>query len=110
MLEVLAWTGADAAFISITGGEARLAGLRVTIAALPIAHGCNIGYTRSSARPRHCPRPALARGSDVPAHLRMADAPGYRHQIKAQANLQEGRHALARRVFHGKNGRLHQNY
>ncbi|SCL72651.1 Tn3 transposase DDE domain-containing protein [Micromonospora peucetia] len=42
--------------------------------------------------------------------LRMADEPGYRHQIKAQANLQEGRHALARKVFHGKNGQLYQNY
>ncbi|MFC4016240.1 Tn3 family transposase [Nonomuraea purpurea] len=42
--------------------------------------------------------------------LRMADEPGYRHQIKAQANLQEGRHALARKVFHGRNGQLYQNY
>jgi TnpA family transposase len=42
--------------------------------------------------------------------LRMADEPGYRHQIKAQANLQEGRHALARKIFHGKNGHLYQNY
>jgi TnpA family transposase len=29
--------------------------------------------------------------------LRLADAPGYRRQIKMQANLQEGRHALARK-------------
>ncbi|WP_067134470.1 Tn3 family transposase [Microtetraspora malaysiensis] len=28
--------------------------------------------------------------------LRMAGEPDYRHQIKAQANLQEGRHTLAR--------------
>ncbi|MBG6089617.1 TnpA family transposase [Actinomadura viridis] len=42
--------------------------------------------------------------------LRMADEPGYRRQIKAQANLQEGRHALARKIFHGKNGQLYQNY
>ncbi len=40
----------------------------------------------------------------------MADEPGYRQQIKAQANLQEGRHALARKIFHGKNGQLYQNY
>ncbi|WP_341770588.1 Tn3 family transposase [Actinomadura rubrisoli] len=42
--------------------------------------------------------------------LRMADEPGYRHQIKAQADLQEGRHALAHKVFHGRNGQLYQNY
>jgi TnpA family transposase len=42
--------------------------------------------------------------------LRLADEPDYRHQIKAQANLQEGRHALARKIFHGKNGQLYQNY
>ncbi|GGZ39925.1 hypothetical protein GCM10010344_00440 [Streptomyces bluensis] len=29
--------------------------------------------------------------------LRLADEPGYRRQIKVQANLQEGRHALAGR-------------
>ncbi len=29
---------------------------------------------------------------------------------RIQANLQEGRHALARKVFHGKNGQLYQNY
>ncbi len=40
----------------------------------------------------------------------MADEPGYRHQIKAQANLQEGRHALVRKIFHGKDGQLYQNY
>lgn len=34
--------------------------------------------------------------------LRLADEPGYRRQIKAQANLQEGRHALARKIFHGR--------
>ena len=42
--------------------------------------------------------------------LRLADEPGYRRQIKAQANLQEGRHALARKVFHGRNGQLYQRY
>src|SRR3989442_14993108 len=33
--------------------------------------------------------------------LRLADEPGYRRQIKRQANLQEGRHSLAREIFHG---------
>lgn len=45
LLEVFAWTGADQAFTSTTGGEARLADLHVTIAALLVAHGCNVGYT-----------------------------------------------------------------
>ncbi|MCG5213282.1 transposase [Streptosporangium sp. KLBMP 9127] len=40
----------------------------------------------------------------------MADEPTYRHEIKAQSNLQEGRHALARRIFHGKRGHLYQRY
>ncbi|WP_432167823.1 Tn3 family transposase, partial [Streptomyces sp. bgisy031] len=45
LLEVFSWTGADKAFTSITGGEARLANLETTIAALLVAHGCNVGYT-----------------------------------------------------------------
>ncbi|WP_369044026.1 Tn3 family transposase [Streptomyces sp. Midd1] len=43
--EVFSWTGADQAFTSVTGGEARLRDLHVTIAALLVAHGCNVGYT-----------------------------------------------------------------
>jgi len=43
--EVFAWTGADQAFASVTGGEARLRDLPVTIAALLVAHGCNVGYS-----------------------------------------------------------------
>jgi TnpA family transposase len=45
LLEVFSWTGADQAFTSITGGEARLRDLHVTIAGLLVAHGCNVGYT-----------------------------------------------------------------
>nr|WSZ95889.1 Tn3 family transposase [Streptomyces sp. NBC_00857] len=45
LLEVFSWTGADQAFTSITGGEARLRDLHVTVAALLVAHGCNVGYT-----------------------------------------------------------------
>lgn len=41
---------------------------------------------------------------------RLADEPGYRRQIKAPANLQEGRHALARKIFHGRYGQLYQRY
>ncbi len=42
--------------------------------------------------------------------LRLADEPGYRGQIKAQANLQEDRHSPAREISHGENGQLHQRY
>lgn len=42
--------------------------------------------------------------------LRLADEPGYRRQIKVQANFQEGRHALARKIFHGRSGQLYQRY
>ncbi len=42
--------------------------------------------------------------------LRLADEPGYRRQIKVQADLQEDRHALARKIFHGRAGQLHQRY
>jgi hypothetical protein len=45
LLEVFSWTGADQAFTSVTGGEARLKDLPVTVAALLVAHGCNVGYT-----------------------------------------------------------------
>lgn len=41
--------------------------------------------------------------------LRLADEP-YRRQIKVQANLQEGCHALARKIFHGRAGQLYQRY
>ena len=40
----------------------------------------------------------------------MADEPTYRREIKSQSNLQEGRHALARRIFHSKRGQLYQRY
>jgi hypothetical protein len=42
--------------------------------------------------------------------LRLADEPTYRRKIKVQANLQEGRHVLARKIFHGKAGQLYQRY
>ncbi|HET6742186.1 MAG TPA: Tn3 family transposase [Kribbella sp.] len=42
--------------------------------------------------------------------LRLADEPGYRRQIKAQADLQEGRYSLARKIFHGRSGQLYQSY
>jgi TnpA family transposase len=42
--------------------------------------------------------------------LSYVDDEPYRRDIKAQANLQEGRHDLARHIFHGQKGELRQNY
>lgn len=42
--------------------------------------------------------------------LSFVDDPVYRREIKFLRNLQEGRHALARHVFHGRRGELHQAY
>ena len=40
----------------------------------------------------------------------MIDEKAYRRDIKGMRNLQEGRHALARKMFHGKKGELYQRY
>ncbi|HXT44085.1 MAG TPA: transposase, partial [Pseudonocardiaceae bacterium] len=42
--------------------------------------------------------------------LRLADDEPYRREIKSQANLTEGRHDLARRIFHGKKGEVTRHY
>jgi TnpA family transposase len=42
--------------------------------------------------------------------LAFIDAEPYRRQIKQMRNLQEGRHDLARHVFHGGKGQLRQAY
>ncbi|GGQ58607.1 hypothetical protein GCM10010216_20680 [Streptomyces flaveolus] len=42
--------------------------------------------------------------------LHLADEPGCRRQIKVQAHLHEGRHALARKIFHGRAGQPCQRY
>ncbi|MCZ9345370.1 transposase, partial [Streptomyces sp. TRM76130] len=42
--------------------------------------------------------------------LRLADEPGYRRQIEVQANLQDGRHSLARNILHGRAGQLSRSY
>lgn len=76
LLEVFAWTGADEAFTSITGGEACLADLTTTVAALLVGEACNVGWqpvvkpgvpalTRdrlshsmpTTYAPRRCPQP-----------------------------------------------------
>nr|WP_235192815.1 transposase [Streptomyces viridochromogenes] len=38
--------------------------------------------------------------------LRLADEPGYRRQIKVQANLQEGLHSIARKTLPRPSGQL----
>jgi TnpA family transposase len=42
--------------------------------------------------------------------LSFVDDPVYRREIKFMRNLQEGRHALGRHIFHGRRGELHQAY
>ena len=42
--------------------------------------------------------------------LRLADDEPYRREGKRQSNLTEGRHDLARAVYHGKKGELHEAY
>jgi TnpA family transposase len=42
--------------------------------------------------------------------LQLIDDDSYRRDIKWMRNLQEGRHALARKVFHGSKGELYQRY
>lgn len=42
--------------------------------------------------------------------LNFIDDETYRRTILMQLNLGEGRHSLAREVFHGKRGELHQHY
>ena len=42
--------------------------------------------------------------------LAYLDDEAYRRDIKAIRNLQEGRHSLAGRIFHGKKGELYQRY
>jgi len=40
--------------------------------------------------------------------LAYVDAEPYRREIKGMRNLQEGRHDLARHLFHGRRGELHR--
>jgi len=42
--------------------------------------------------------------------LHLIDDESYRREVKWIRNLQEGRHALARKVFHGSKGELYQRY
>jgi TnpA family transposase len=42
--------------------------------------------------------------------LSMIDDEGYRRTMSAQINVQEERHSLARKIFHGRHGHLRQRY
>ena len=42
--------------------------------------------------------------------LHLIDDESYRRDVKWRRNLQEGRHALARKDFHGSKGELYQRY
>jgi TnpA family transposase len=42
--------------------------------------------------------------------LTFIDDPAYRREMKAMRNLNEGRHDLARHIFHGRKGELYQAY
>ena len=62
-------------------------------------------------------RPGLARALEEVGRLvktlyllRFIDDEGYRRRILAQLNRHEGRHQLARTVFHGRCGELRQRY
>lgn len=46
----------------------------------------------------------------VLACVDVATGEPYRREIKGMRNLQEGRHALARHIFHGRQGELYQAY
>lgn len=62
--------------------------------------------TRTSSSRRPPPAPRDWQAAKTLHILRLADEPGYRHRIKVQAKLQEGRNALARKIFHGRAGQL----
>lgn len=56
---------------------------------------------------------AIASYGRIPKTLHicaLATAEPYRRDIKGMRNLQEGRHALAAKIFHGKKGELYQRY
>lgn len=40
--------------------------------------------------------------------LTLVDDPAYRREMKGMRNLNEGRHDLARHLFHGRKGELHR--
>ncbi len=52
----------------------------------------------------------LGRLIKTPYLLRFIDDPAFRRRILVQLNRREGRHQLARTVFHGKRGELRQRY
>ena len=107
LLEVFSWTGADQAFTSVTGGEARLKDLHVTIAALLVAHGCNVGYTPviggadalKYGRLSHVDQTYLRLATYRAANATLIDAPGghpARAGVGRRPGRLRGRHAVRR--------------
>ncbi len=125
LLEVFSWTGADqayGAFQDAARGRVDLARIeRHWEDILRIIGSIHTGAVRAYDVIRMLSRDGRPTPlGDAIAHygriaktlhiLRLADEPGYRRQIKVQANLQEGRHALARKIFHGRARQLYQRY
>ena len=79
ILEVMSWVpGFTAAFTSVSGGRARLAGLDISIAACLAAHAMNIGFAPVvTRRPAAGARPARPRRPHLPVRgeLSAANAP-----------------------------------
>ena len=81
-------------------------------------------HLHRDVRARRDPHPATRRAADSARRgdrrygrifktlhvLTFVDDPAYRRQLKAMRNLQEGRHDLARHIFHGRKGELHRAY
>ena len=68
---------------------------------------CSATATRPrSARPSRCTGGSPRRCTSA----RWPPSEAYRRDIKGMRNLQEGRHALAGKTFHGKKGELYQRY
>ena len=45
LLEVHAWTGFLGAYVHVSGAEARMSDLPISVAALLVAEACNVGLT-----------------------------------------------------------------
>jgi TnpA family transposase len=53
---------------------------------------------------------SLAREAARRGHAAVIDDESYRRRMSSQINIQEGRHRLARKIFHGRRGQLRQRY
>jgi len=135
ILEVMGWVPEfTAAFTPASGGRSRLDDLHISVAACLTAQALNIGYAPVAKRGIPALEPArlahvvgsyqrdghptalgeaIAMYGRIPKTLHicsLAAEEAYRRDIKGMRNLQEGRHALAGKTFHGKKGELYQRY